>query len=228
MVDILTLFLYNLSMNYATVRFRKKEVIELLRNLPSLKEGKEDKRDLAIELEIRLDLCSPWGLLAKEFYTWEESLEEIASAHKLSERQAERYIVEVISYISGWRRKKRIFKHQLQHKGDGKQKRWQPPKGAKRIDGPGYIQLFVGLGYSGARQDGWILEHRLVMQKKLGRPLHPWEKVHHIDRNKQNNDELNLQVMSGVDHPTCLHCPYYEFYIKHPSATRTNKSALII
>ena len=34
--------------------------------------------------------------------------------------------------------------------------------------------------------------HRHAVEKKLGRPLKPWERVHHIDRNKANNRWSNL------------------------------------
>lgn len=41
--------------------------------------------------------------------------------------------------------------------------------------------------------EGWlILEHRLVMEKFLGRPLRPEEEIHHIDGNRENNKIENL------------------------------------
>lgn len=39
---------------------------------------------------------------------------------------------------------------------------------------------------------GYVYEHRLVMEKKLGRYLQPEEVVHHIDGNPQNNSPGNL------------------------------------
>jgi hypothetical protein len=39
-----------------------------------------------------------------------------------------------------------------------------------------------------------VLEHRLVMERKLGRFLDPSEVVHHIDGNSQNNDPENLMI----------------------------------
>ena len=36
--------------------------------------------------------------------------------------------------------------------------------------------------------------HRVVAERMLGRPLRKGEVVHHIDRNKRNNDPSNLMV----------------------------------
>jgi len=45
--------------------------------------------------------------------------------------------------------------------------------------------------------NGYVLEHRLVMAKVLGRPLLPTETVHHIDNDKSNNQPSNLQLRQG-------------------------------
>lgn len=58
----------------------------------------------------------------------------------------------------------------------------------------------TGNGYVKVRQDDvvgrdkWILEHRLVMEQQLGRPLKKGEGVHHKDGNRQNNDPANLEL----------------------------------
>lgn len=41
-------------------------------------------------------------------------------------------------------------------------------------------------------KNGFILEHRLVVEEKIGRLLTKEETIHHIDGNKQNNDINNL------------------------------------
>ena len=46
----------------------------------------------------------------------------------------------------------------------------------------------------------YVLEHRLIMARKLGRPLESWERVHHIDGNKLNNNELNLELTTSSKH----------------------------
>lgn len=56
----------------------------------------------------------------------------------------------------------------------------------------GYINLRAGSRY--------IPEHRLVMERHLGRPLNPDEVVHHINHDKTDNRIENLQVMSRAEH----------------------------
>ena len=42
--------------------------------------------------------------------------------------------------------------------------------------------------------------HRLVMERHLGRKLHTFELVHHIDGDINNNDIENLQIVSRSQH----------------------------
>ncbi len=47
-----------------------------------------------------------------------------------------------------------------------------------------------------ARQDGYVMEHRLVMAQHLGRLLSKTEVVHHIDHDPRNNTLDNLQLFA--------------------------------
>lgn len=47
---------------------------------------------------------------------------------------------------------------------------------------------------------GYVMEHRLVVEKKLGRYLTAKEVVHHIDHDTFNNAPENLEVMSNSSH----------------------------
>lgn len=104
------------ELNLKNVRFRRKEVIELLRMLPTLKDMGRTGRELAMELESRLDACMLSGLMAKEFYTWEDDIEHIAFVHGTTITATKRIIPQVLRYISGWERKRRTFTQFVQHK----------------------------------------------------------------------------------------------------------------
>jgi len=47
-----------------------------------------------------------------------------------------------------------------------------------------------------------MLEHRVIMEKHIGRPLISHEVVHHIDKNPLNNCIDNLQLMTKTSHST--------------------------
>lgn len=51
-----------------------------------------------------------------------------------------------------------------------------------------------------ATKNGYVLLHRVVMENHLGRLLNADEIVHHIDKNKKNNNITNLQLMTQKEH----------------------------
>lgn len=64
----------------------------------------------------------------------------------------------------------------------------------------GYVWIYQP-DHPHAKHQGYVLEHRLVMEKKLGRLLDPEEVVHHEDDNTQNNDPGNLFLYpTNADH----------------------------
>ena len=65
-------------------------------------------------------------------------------------------------------------------------------KGGRRLVG-GYWHIYMP-EHPNCHKKNLVAEHRLVMEKKLGRYLDPKEVVHHKDHDPQNNHPDNLMV----------------------------------
>ena len=72
----------------------------------------------------------------------------------------------------------------------------------RKITSGGYVLIYAPDHLNGV--NGYVMEHRLVMESHIGRLVARDEAVHHIDGDKLNNALENLHLLRHGDH-TALH-----------------------
>lgn len=70
-------------------------------------------------------------------------------------------------------------------------------KGGKYINAQGYV-LVISKNHPYKNNDGYVREHRLVMEKHIGRFLLPTERVHHINNVSTDNRIKNLLLFKNA------------------------------
>ena len=95
----------------------------------------------------------------------------------------------------------------------GGEKHWNWNGGKMLLSGYVYLKA-VDHPYKNSAQR--VAEHRLVMEKKLGRYLTTNEEVHHINGNKTDNRIENLELVIKKLHYGKVKCPHCqrEFKVK--------------
>lgn len=85
--------------------------------------------------------------------------------------------------------------NQISNSGSGNHK-W---KGGKKTHSDGYIMLSIP-DYPSADPNGYVYEHRYVMEQHLGRFLKTDEHIHHVNEIKSDNNLSNLKVLTRSEH----------------------------
>lgn len=82
-------------------------------------------------------------------------------------------------------------------------------KGGRTKDAQGYIRVYSP-EHSHYTNHKHIYEHRLVMEKHIGRYLYPYECVHHINGIRDDNRIENLELLPSGKHNTRVQEVYKE------------------
>lgn len=74
----------------------------------------------------------------------------------------------------------------------------RPMVGYKLRD-DGYVEVWMP-EHPHASSDGYVREHRVAMERKLGRLLEAWEEPHHRNEVKTDNRPDNLELLTRSEH----------------------------
>lgn len=80
-------------------------------------------------------------------------------------------------------------------------------RGGRSIIRGGYVEIYAP-EHPKARGGKYVREHRLVMEKHLGRYLEDHEQVHHKNAIKDDNRLENLELMTSKVHIGKVECPH--------------------
>lgn len=84
----------------------------------------------------------------------------------------------------------------------GKLNKYRKPStygGHKKKRTDGYIKVYLPT-HPNSTKDGYVMEHILIMENKIGRYLKSDEVVHHINRIRNDNRIENLKLMTFKEH----------------------------
>lgn len=93
-----------------------------------------------------------------------------------------------------------LYGIEARHTGPRSPKHHGSWNGGRIVDKSGYILVKMD-DHPDANHQGYVREHRYVMEQMIGRPLLPTEVVDHIDGDKGNNSPSNLRLFeSNAEH----------------------------
>ena len=166
-------------------------------------------------------------ICGKKFYGYKEQTCSVKCGIKLANKTRDKRIIikcehcgkKVLYKRSEFVRTKNHFCgrkcHDAYRKIHMKGKNSPSYKTGKKITKKGYV-LILSLKHPYRNAGGYILEHRLVVEKKIERYLTKEEVIHHIDLNKQNNHIDNLMLFKTNSEHIKFHTKMKQFGITNP------------
>lgn len=91
-------------------------------------------------------------------------------------------------------------------------------KGGVRPTTRGYIKIHSP-NHPNKDISGYVMEHRLIVEKFIGRYLTKEEQIHHIDFNPKNNDISNLMIFPNAKEHIRFHNKLRQFGLTQPLRT---------
>lgn len=122
----------------------------------------------------------------------ETLLRDLVEVQKLQQRHIAKSLGVCLETIARRCRQLKLKTQRTGPRSGSGHPRW---RGGRHIDKDGYVEIWKP-DHPHARNSRYVLEHRLMMERMLGRLLKPEEVVHHRNGNKQDNHPSNLVLFS--------------------------------
>ena len=136
---------------------------------------------------------------------WRENLSKARKGKKLS-KEHRLNLGKVLKGKPSWAKGKKFSKeHRRKMAKFGEaHANW---KGGKFTNINGYVFIY-NPNHPFCNSSKYVKEHRLVMEKTIGRYLKPFENVHHVNGIKNDNRPKNLQLVTEQPHYGKIVCPF--------------------
>lgn len=90
----------------------------------------------------------------------------------------------------------------------------------------GYVLIYKPSHKYSQTKNGWIFEHRAIVEDFIKRSLKKGECIHHIDENKQNNNIENLMLFKNHGEHSSFHNKVKQFGFTNPILKQIEENRL--